>query len=71
MGTKVFLEVSAGNKTEYDRQNEAYEQTKQILKAKGANYGLPTGLPEELDENQIEILRSIWESEGDYASKVF
>ena len=58
MSQTPFLDVYSGNKEEFDAATNAYDATVAFLRSKGATYGLPVA-PEELDEEQREILRDL------------
>ncbi|KAJ3275710.1 hypothetical protein HDV01_007176 [Terramyces sp. JEL0728] len=53
---KVFLEITIGNKQDYEKELEKYNHAKQLLEKIYQSYGLPSNL-EELSPDELEILQ--------------
>ncbi|KAF8604425.1 cyclophilin-like protein [Ceratobasidium sp. AG-I] len=58
MSQTPFLDIYSGNREEFDAEINAYDTTVALLRSKASTYGLPV-TPEELDEEQQEILSDL------------
>ncbi|KAG8904624.1 hypothetical protein FRB99_001421 [Tulasnella sp. 403] len=62
MAETPFLDIAIGNKDQFASDEAAYQKACSLLKKNAAIYGLP-GLPEELSEEQQQIVRELEPSE--------
>ena len=58
ISTTAYLDICIGYREEYDKEEERYKKTKEVLKRKGMMYGFPEE-PEQLSMEQQEILREV------------
>jgi hypothetical protein len=56
--TTAYLDICIGYREEYDKEEERYKKTKEILKKNAIIYGFPEE-PERLSTEQQEILKEL------------
>ena len=56
--TTTYLDIYIGHREEYDKGEERYKKTKQVLEKKSVIYGFPDD-PEQLSMEQQETLREV------------
>jgi len=54
----AYLDIYIGYREEYDKEEERYERTKEVLKKNAVTFGFPEE-PERLSMEQQEILKEV------------